>query len=453
MPSSSWPSLAQAGIAVPKFEDTLQAAGLLLGAYRRGLDNAASAYLGIDLPKTLQLSDWGAVELSDGQLAYAALDAVVALRAWLKMRVELIKKRRDGAYVLQRNVTPVVAGMELRGVMFDRAEHRRQMEGWTQALADARQKLETITGRPPRTKPSDVRLLLKSVLDIDTLMGWPTTPKSAELSTKRAELQSIERTTPAVEQVLTIQANEKLLSSFGERLAAKVSPATARLHASFNIASAKTGRFSSSNPNLQQMPARKAAGFRNCFVAAPEHVFVVGDYSTMELRAAAEIADDAVLRADFANGVDLHRQQAAAMHNIHPDKVSEAQRNPAKAINFGVIYGSGGPGLAASAWSGQRIVMSADEAAEARDKFFGRYSTLAVWMRAHANECQQRGFIAIGKLGRVIEAAWEAPQLGNRGGATEPLLDDDSDDTDPTEDEGVDWDDPLSFLGSRASPD
>jgi DNA polymerase-1 len=92
------------------------------------------------------------------------------------------------------------------------------------------------------------------------------------------------------------------------------------------------------------MPARKAAGFRNCFVAAPGHVFVVGDYSTMELRAAAEIADDAVLRADFANGVDLHRQQAAAMHSIHPDKVTEAQRNAAKAINFGVIYGSGGAG-------------------------------------------------------------------------------------------------------------
>ena len=148
-------------------------------------------------------------------------------------------------------------------------------------------------------------------------MAWPATPKSAELSTKRADLLRIERTTPAVEQVLTIQANEKLLASFGEGLAAKVSPVTGRLHASFNIASAKTGRFSSSNPNLQQMPARKAAGFRNCFVAAPGHVFVVGDYSTMELRAAAEIADDAVLRADFANGVDLHRQQAAAMNGIH----------------------------------------------------------------------------------------------------------------------------------------
>jgi ribonuclease D len=144
--------LAQAGIALSKFEDTMQAAGLLLGVRRRGLDDTASAYLGIDLPKGLQTSDWAAAELSDGQLAYAALDAIVALRVWLKMRIELIQKRRGDAYVLQRDVTPVVARMEARGVLFDLAAHRWQMMDWGIALADARQALVAHTRqRPPAT--------------------------------------------------------------------------------------------------------------------------------------------------------------------------------------------------------------------------------------------------------------------------------------------------------------
>jgi DNA polymerase I-like protein with 3'-5' exonuclease and polymerase domains len=440
--------LAQAGIAMPKFECTMQAAGLLLGTQRRGLDDAASAYLGIDLPKELQTSDWGAAVLSDGQLAYAALDAIVALRAWRKMRRELHEKRRGGAYVLQRDVTPVVARMEARGVLFDLVEHRRQMAEWGLALADARQALVKLTGQPPPATPNKVRELLSTALTPAQLTRWPRTA-TGQLSIKRADLLRIAPTTPVVAQVLVVQANEKLLNSFGDRLAAKVSPVTGRLHAGFNIASTKTGRFSSSNPNLQQIPARRAVGFRACFAAAPGHVFVVGDYSTMELRAVAEIADDTVLRADFANGVDLHRMQAAAMHNIDPADVTDAQRNAAKPINFGTIYGSGGAGLAASAWIGHGIVMSEDEATRARDKFLARYPALASWMRTHADRCQRNGFIAIGKLGRVIEVAWEAPKSG--GQASGPLLDDDGENAAAAEDGDLDSDDPRSFFGFSRS--
>ncbi len=431
---------------------------------RRGLDDAASAYLGIDLPKELQISDWGAAVLSPGQLAYAALDAVVALRVWPKMRTELIEKRRGSAYVLQRDVTPIVVRMEARGVCFDLVEHRRQMMDWGITLADARQRLVALTRQPPPATPHKVRALLSTVLDAGTLARWPRTA-TGQLSTKRAELLHVERTSPVVAQLIAIQAKEKLLNSFGDRLAAKVSPVTGRLHASFNIASTKTGRFSSSDPNLQQIPARKAAGFRACFAAAPGHVFVVGDYSTMELRAAAEIADDPVLRADFAKGADLHRTQAAAMHGIHPDadlhrtqaaamhgihpdKVTDAQRDAAKAINFGTIYGSGGPGLAASAWVGMGVVISENEATAARDKFLARYRALARWMRTHADACQRCGYIAIGMKGRVIEAAWEATQFSKRGQVIKPLSDDNEAADDDAEDTSVDWEGPVGLIGS-----
>jgi hypothetical protein len=138
---------------------------------------------------------------------------------------------------------------------------------------------------------------------------------------------------------------------------------------------------------------------------------------------------------DFAKGIDLHRQQAAAMNGISMDEVSDAQRNAAKAVNFGVIYGSGPDGIRASAWSGQRIVMSFEKADDARNKFFEKYSALARWMRTHADECQRLGVIQIGRLGRVIEAA-EAPQPGKRDG--DRAADDDDDD-----DGADDDDDPL----------
>ena len=130
--------LAAAGIAVPHFEDTMQAAGLLLGAYHRSLDESAAAYLGIELPKTLQTSDWSAPQLSDGQYAYAALDAIVAFRLWLKLRAELINKGRGEAYLLQRDVTPAVTRMMARGILLDRTAHAACMVRWSAQLADAR---------------------------------------------------------------------------------------------------------------------------------------------------------------------------------------------------------------------------------------------------------------------------------------------------------------------------
>ena len=115
--------LAAAGLPVPHFEDTMQAAGLLLGVNQRSLDDAAFAYLGIELPKELQISDWSAPQLSEGQLAYAALDAIIAFRLWLRLRAELVSKERGGAYLLQRDVTPAVTRMTSRGILLDRAAH------------------------------------------------------------------------------------------------------------------------------------------------------------------------------------------------------------------------------------------------------------------------------------------------------------------------------------------
>jgi ribonuclease D len=163
------------GIGVPHFEDTLQAAGLLLGVYRRGLDDAALAYLDVELPKGLQRSDWSSPYLSAGQYAYAALDAIVAFRLWLTLRLELLSKDRGGAYLLQRDVTPPVARMIRRGILIDRHHHADQVAAWSSTLAKARTSfVDAATRRPPDT-PNQVRAYLQEVLPQTLLETWPRT--------------------------------------------------------------------------------------------------------------------------------------------------------------------------------------------------------------------------------------------------------------------------------------
>jgi DNA polymerase-1 len=131
----------------------------------------------------------------------------------------------------------------------------------------------------------------------------------------------------------------------------------------------------------------------------------------MELRAAAEVSDDTAMRQDFANGVDLQCRQAADMLGIPQEEVTKEQRDAAKPICFGTIYGAGQRGLIASAWSGYGLLLTGDDAEASRRAFLGRYPDLAAWMDHNRTQSNEQGFIAIGRLGRVIEAAWESPKL------------------------------------------
>jgi DNA polymerase I-like protein with 3'-5' exonuclease and polymerase domains len=428
--------LAEAGIELSCFEDTMQAAGLLLGVHRRSLEDAASAYLGIEVPKALQRSDWGAPLLSEGQIAYAALDAVLAFQLWRKMRLELHAKGRGGAYALQRDVTRATVRMIQRGIALDLEAHQRQVAKWEAEAAAARQAFIAETREAPPITPAETRAFLMKVLPPDEIRAWPRTPKSGELSTEGPELRR-HVDVPAIRSLLTINAMVKLQSTFGLELAKKVSAVSGRLHPGFNVASTKAGRFSCNDPNVQQIPKHKAAGFRGCFVAAPGKVLVIADYNAMELRAAAEVSNDTAMRADFAKGVDLHRRQAAEMLGIGQEEVTEQQRSAAKPICFGTIYGAGRRGLVASAWNSYGLLLTGDEAEAARQAFLGRYPDLAAWMDRSYAQSNEQGYIAVGKLGRAIEAVWESPKPPD--GSCNWHRDDDSDELLDPIDDGEEW--------------
>jgi DNA polymerase I len=386
----------------PKAQCSMQGAGLMLGVRRRGLADACSAYLGLDIPKTHQTSDWGAATLSRGQLAYAAADAVLCRRLWIKVACDLNANGRDRAYRLQRDVLPAAAAMELRGIALDLDAHAELCDRWAVDLADARQAWINQTGTPPPAKPADAAEYLRKVLPDGSLARWPKT-STGSLSTAADQLAKVAHL-PAIRPLLRIKKSEKLLSAFGPKLRRLINPETGRLHPHYSVAGTKAGRWSASEPNIQQLPAN--ADTRRIIVAAPGHVLVGVDFSQMELRAAAWISGDAELTHAYEQGLDVHVLTAAAINGIEPEAVTKEQRAAAKPINFGSIYGMSAKGLAASAWANYGIELSEADAKLALDRFFAKYAGLRKWMRTHADECKRKRRVMIG-AGRVVQNAWE----------------------------------------------
>jgi DNA polymerase-1 len=209
-----------------------------------------------------------------------------------------------------------------------------------------------------------------------------------------------------------MEAKQHLLSNFGPRLAEHINPVTGRLHASYRIAGAKSGRFTCSAPPLQQLPSAAAPEFKSCITAAPGCILISADWSQIELRAAAWISGDPALTAVYEEGRDLHVETAAAIAGIAPAEVTPQQRQCAKAVNFGSIYGIKGPSLAANIFDDYGIVMSVREATAALDRFFATYPVLKQWMEQNARESQWRGYVEIG-CGRVHLAQWEVETRGH----------------------------------------
>jgi DNA polymerase I-like protein with 3'-5' exonuclease and polymerase domains len=399
------------GVRARAVDCTMQAAGLLVGTgfhgEGRSLANASAKLLNLTPPKLLQTSDWGADRLSRGQLAYASSDAVLAWRLWNVAGSKLRSSNRDAAYRLQRDAIPAVADIELKGLGFDRDEHARQVEVWSRELAEARHDFLDKTGKPPPSTDAETRAWVAEVAG-DRLAAWPRTDKGQLSISADALKWLVLSDVPAVKMVLRIRARQTLIQSFGPKLAEHISPITGRLHASYNIAATKAGRFSCNNPNLQQLPSISAPEFRRCITAAPGHVLIGCDWSQIEMRALAKIARDPALTAVFAADPpkDIHVETAARISGVAPDAVNGEQRKMAKAINFGTIFGMGAAKLVTYAFAKFDVEMTEAQARAFLDKFFVTYP--GVWQRRRQCgwQCNAQEPIFIG-CGRVVEPAWE----------------------------------------------
>jgi DNA polymerase-1 len=323
--------------------DTLLASQLI-GAgdieERHGLEAVASRYLNEAVDKTERLSNWN-FELSEAQLQYAARDAAVLV----PLREKLIERLRGDSLVqcaqLEFECVMTVADMELAGFYMhqDRwleqlaiVEKRRiQLARELQDVLAEESNQGTLFGGPQRDEINlDSHQQLTKALERlgismpDSTRNWKLQPLAAEY--------------PVIATLLEYRTVQKALTSYGQNMIDLVNPTTHRLHADFRQIGAPTGRFSCTNPNIQQVP--HAPEYRRCFSGYPEgRKLIIADYSQIELRILAEFSGDRGFINAFNSGADLHRVTAAEVFNVAADQVSREQRDFAKRLNFGVVYG------------------------------------------------------------------------------------------------------------------
>jgi DNA polymerase-1 len=398
--------LGAQGVEISRPVDTLQIASLALGCGfgTRKLQEISRQVLGVDLPKDLQTSYWAARHLSDAQLVYAAADAVVTYRAGRAMYRMLGARERE-AFKLANEAVPVVARMRLRGLPFDRDVHRQTIAGWQNSYASERRRFLELTGTDVPLKPDATRAWIEDRLPEEALKAWKRTDTGV-LSIEAAELKRKALDWPEVRPLLAMRTAEKRISTFGPALLGLIVQETGRLHGDYFFP-LTSGRLSCRKPNLQQLPS----DVRRAVIAPLGTTLLVADFSQIELRIIAELADEQVMRSAFASGQDIHALTAAAIvgggrYDGLPPEEKALVRKKAKASNFGLSYGMGTATFRAKAWDAYDLDMSFAEADALRDTFFDTYPAIRPYQFDQADQGRAEG-VVYSIAGRPRRAEWE----------------------------------------------
>jgi DNA polymerase I len=340
---------------------------------RHGLADVAQFFLGIEMDKAEQLSDWSAEVLTQSQIEYAARDAAIMPDLYEKLVERLQNDGLLAVAELENACVVPIATMELNGVYLDEKLWRIQLERVRveqSKIADELQEMlsagvaqASLFGRAEINLDSQVQ-----VSEALTGLGVPVPD-----TTRAWVLQPLANDYPVVAKLLEYRGVAKSLSSFGENILEFIEPKTGRIHADFRQIGAPTGRFSCSNPNLQQIPHEPE--YRSCFLAPEGKKLVVADYSQIELRILADFSDDRKFIDAFVSGADFHAATAALVFGCKTNEVTADQRSFAKRLNFGIVYGIGASRLA------MMTGLSQTEAENMMRRYFGTFSGLDAYLR------------------------------------------------------------------------
>jgi DNA polymerase-1 len=280
----------------------------------------------------------------------------------------------------------VLSDMERTGVAVDSQLLLEQSKYLAGRIAEIEQEAYREAGQPFNLgSPKQIQALLFEKLKLPVLAKTPTgVPSTAE-----SVLQELALDYPLPRLILDYRACSKLKTTYTDKLPLQVCPATGRVHTSYHQAVAATGRLSSSDPNLQNIPVRSEEGrrIRQAFIAAPGNVLLAADYSQIELRIMAHLSSDKGLLEAFSAGEDVHRATAAEVFGVAPEVVSNEQRRSAKAINFGLIYGMSAFGLA------RQLGIPRGAAQEYIDRYFDRYPGVQAYMEATREQARSQGYV------------------------------------------------------------
>ena len=413
-----WKIFARHGIRIAPLDDTmLMSYAMHAGLHGHGMDYLAEHYLGHKTIPIKELIGSGKAQLTfdqveiDRAVKYAAEDADVTLRLWQTFRPGLPKTRVTTVYeTLERPLVPVLAEMEMAGVKVDRDTLSRMSNAFAQKMAQLEDEIGELAGE--KFNVGSPKQLGEFLFDRLGLPGGEKT-KTGAYGTGADVLEDIttlEDTHPqgarVAARILDWRQVQKLKSTYTDALQTAINPETGRVHTSYSIAGANTGRLASTDPNLQNIPVRTEEGrrIREAFVAPKGRVLVSLDYSQIELRILAHIADIPALQQAFRDGLDIHALTASEMFNVPLDQMTSDIRRRAKAINFGVIYGISGFGLA------RNLRIPRAEAQGFIDRYFERFPGIREYMDQTIAFAKERGYVQT-LFGRKINT----PEINAKG--------------------------------------
>ncbi|HUI60494.1 MAG TPA: DNA polymerase I, partial [Steroidobacteraceae bacterium] len=388
--------LANHGIQLAgmRFDTMLESYVLNSVATRHDMDSTAERYLGINTIKYEDVAGKGARQLPFNQVPvdraaeYAAEDADVTLclhrTLWPKLgELPQLKRLYEE---LEQPLVPVLLRMEHTGVLLDRERLRAQSRQISAQLLEITAQAHREAGHEfNMDSPRQLQQILFEKLQLPVTRKTPT----GQPSTAEDVLEELAASYPLPRLILDYRALAKLKSTYTDKLPEQVDPRTGRIHTSYHQAVAQTGRLSSADPNLQNIPIRRPEGrrIRQAFIAPPEHVLMAADYSQIELRIMAHLSGDEGLLAAFAEDRDVHQATAAEVFSVAADSVSADQRRLAKTINFGLIYGMSPFGLA------RQLGIDRGSAQKYVERYFARYPGVKRFMDETRVKARELGYV------------------------------------------------------------
>lgn len=388
-----WQMFANHGVTMAPVDDTMLMSYVLDGAaHGHGMDELSQLYLGHTPISYDDVTGKGKSRLSfadvdiDKALAYAAEDTDVTLRLYHILKPRLLAEKMLRVYEdIERPIIPVIACMEHTGIKLDIPALKQMSLQFGEKLSVLEKEIHALSGSEFNiASPKQMGVVLFEDMGLE---GGRKT-KTGDWSTAVDVLEELSGT-PIIDKILEWRSLSKLKSTYTDALQEEINPMTGRVHTSYNMTGTSTGRLSSNDPNLQNIPIRTEEGrkIREAFITEPGWKILSADYSQVELRLAAALADVKALKQAFIDRVDIHTLTASQVFGIPLDQVTPEIRRSAKAVNFGIIYGISGFGLS------KQLGVSVGEASDFIKRYLSKFREIQDYMEACKDEARQNGYV------------------------------------------------------------
>lgn len=388
--------LAREGINLYPIDDTmLMSYALDAGVHGHGMDELANIHLGVTPISFKEVAGTGKNQITFDKVAldkatdYAAEDADITLRLWRILKPRLAKEKVTTVYeTLERPLAPVLSAMEREGIKVDGGVLNKLSNEFAVGIERLDKEIQGLAGRPFNV--NSPKQLGEVLFDDMGLEGGKKSKKTGAWQTNVDVLEKLAaegHEMPA--KVMEYRQFSKLKSTYTDALQNEVNPRTGRVHTSYHLAATTTGRLSSNDPNLQNIPIRTEEGrkIRQAFVAEEGNILIAADYSQIELRILAHMADIDSLKQAFADGTDIHAMTASEVFGVPIEGMDPMVRRQAKAINFGIIYGISAFGLA------RQLGISRTDAQGYIDAYFERFPGIRAYMDNTIDFAREHGYV------------------------------------------------------------